>query len=180
MAIGNPLKVAPIEPTTKIINAIVETPKGCRNKFRYEPDLALFSLGKVLPTGAVFPYDFGFIPGTLGEDGDPLDVLLLMDTPAFPGCLVQIRLIGILEAEQTEGDKTTRNDRLVGVAIEAHDNAELKSLKDMEQNLLNELEHFFISYNEARGRKFRLLGQGGPKRALKALKAGILAAKQKR
>lgn len=180
MAVGNPLKLAPIELKTKIINAIVETPKGCRNKFRYEPDLGLFSLGKVLPAGAVFPYDFGFIPGTKGDDGDPLDILLLMDTPAFSGCRVQIRLIGIIEAEQTEEGETMRNDRLVGVAIEAHDYAQLKSLKDMEKNLLDELEHFFVSYNEARGREFRLLRHGGPKRALKALKAGIRAAKEGR
>ncbi|HEX8920029.1 MAG TPA: inorganic diphosphatase, partial [Pyrinomonadaceae bacterium] len=70
------------------LNVIIETPKGSRNKFNYDERHQLFKLGGVLPLGAVFPFDFGFIPSTLGGDGDPLDILLLMDEPAFPGCLV--------------------------------------------------------------------------------------------
>jgi inorganic pyrophosphatase len=85
---------------TGLVNLIVDTPKGSRNKFRYDSDLGLFRLGKVLPLGMAFPYDFGFIPSTLAEDGDPLDVLLLADEPAFPGCLVGARLLGVFEAEQ--------------------------------------------------------------------------------
>ena len=104
-------------------------------------------------------------------DGDPLDVLLLMDEPAFTGCLVRARVIGVLEAEQTEDGKTVRNDRIIAVAEDAHDYADFKSLKDINDNLLKELERFFISYNETRGKTFRLLAARGPKRASSLIKS---------
>src|SRR6266545_3570339 len=84
------------------INVIIDTPRGSRNKFKYDEEHELFKLGGVLPSGAVFPFDFGFIPGTRGEDGDALDVLMLIDEPTFVGCLVLARLIGVIEAEQIE------------------------------------------------------------------------------
>jgi inorganic pyrophosphatase len=125
----------------------------------------------VLPAGAAFPYDFGFVPGTKAEDGDPIDVLLLMDEPAFAGCLVASRLIGVIEAEQTEDGKTVRNDRLVAVAEDAHDYRDLRTLSDLNENLLKELEHFFVSYNEMKGRRFVFLGTRGPRHARKLLDA---------
>src|SRR5918992_1612302 len=107
------------------LHVIIETPKGSRNKFNYDEDHKLFKLGGVLPAGAVFPFDFGFIPSTTGGDDDPLDVLLLMDEPAFPGCLVPARLVAVIEAEQTERDgETTRNDRLIAVAADSHTHKE--------------------------------------------------------
>jgi inorganic pyrophosphatase len=106
--------------------AIIETPKGCRNKFDYDPEAKLFMLGGLLPEGMMFPFDFGFIPSTLGEDGDPLDILVLMDAPAHVGCLIEVRLIGVISAEQIEdGDRET-NDRLLGVAIHSYDHENLK------------------------------------------------------
>ena len=89
---------------------VIETPKGSHNKFAYEPRYGAFVLKGMLPVGAIFPFDFGMIPSTLGDDGDPLDVLLLMDAPAYPGCIVPSRLIGVIEAEQTEKGKKERND----------------------------------------------------------------------
>ena len=80
------------------LNVIIETPKGSRNKYNYDEGLRLFKLGGVLPSGAVFPFDFGFVPSTTGGDGDPLDVLVLMDEPAFPGRVVDVRLVGVIEA----------------------------------------------------------------------------------
>jgi inorganic pyrophosphatase len=142
------------------LNVIIETPKGSRNKYNYDEDNDLFKLGGVLPAGAVFPFDFGFIPSTLGGDGDPLDVLLLMDEPAFPGCLVHSRLIAVIEAEQTERDgETTRNDRLIAVAADSNTHQKVRALADLSPNLLDEIEHFFISYNEMKGKIFRPLGR---------------------
>src|SRR5690349_2923335 len=112
----------------KEVQVIIETPRGCRSKFKYDSERDLFSLHKVLPMGAVFPYDFGFIPSTLGEDGDPLDVLVLMDESVFPGVLVGVRLIGAIAAEQTEKDTSVRNDRLLAVASECHDYQHIKEL----------------------------------------------------
>ena len=157
--------------------AIIETPKGCRNKFDYDPDSRLFTLGGLLPEGMMFPFDFGFIPSTLGEDGDPLDILVLMDAPAHVGCLIQVRIIGIITAEQSEDGKKESNDRLLGVAIHSYDHENLKSIENVSKTLLDQLEAFFISYNKQRGKKFRVTGTGGPKKAIAFLRAGIKARK---
>ena len=90
------------------VHVIVETPRGHRNKYHYDADLDAFRLKKVLAAGFAFPYDFGFIPGTKASDGDPLDVLLLMDEPAYPGCIVEARLVGVLEAG-TEGRRANQS-----------------------------------------------------------------------
>jgi inorganic pyrophosphatase len=156
------------------LNVIIETPKGSRNKFNYDDELQLFKLGGVLPSGAVFPFDFGFVPSTLGGDGDPLDVLVLMDEPAFTGCLVRVRLVAVIEAEQTERDgETTRNDRLIGVAAESRLHKKVRSLAGLNENLLEEIEHFFVSYNEIKGKAFKPLGRFGPVRARKLVEEGI-------
>jgi inorganic pyrophosphatase len=156
------------------INVIIETPKGSRNKFNYDEELGLFKLGGVLPAGASFPFDFGFVPSTLGGDGDPLDVLVLMDEPAFPGCLVATRLIGVIEAEQTEEDGgTTRNDRLIGVAAKARGYSEVRTIEKLNGNLLDEIEHFFISYNVIKGKKFKPRGRFGPERARRLIREGM-------
>jgi inorganic pyrophosphatase len=151
------------------VNAIIDTPRGSRNKFKYEPALDLFTLKKVLPPGAVFPYDFGFIPSTLCQDGDPLDVLVLIDDPVAPGCLVKVRLIGVIEAEQTEDGKTVRNDRLLAVASGCHGYCAVRSLRDLPSELLDGIEHFFVSYNEMQNRKFKPLRRRGPRTAMKLL-----------
>jgi inorganic pyrophosphatase len=81
-------------PKTGSIEVVIETPKGSRNKFKYDPISHRFKLSKVLPEGMVFPHDFGFVPNTKGPDGDPIDVLVLVDEPTFPGCSLECRLIG--------------------------------------------------------------------------------------
>jgi inorganic pyrophosphatase len=156
------------------LNVIIETPKGCRNKFDYDPELGIFRLGGVLPAGAVFPFDFGFVPQTLGEDGDPLDVLLIMDEPAFTGCLVPARLIGVIRANQTERDgDTMRNDRLIAVAANSHDHGEIESLSQLNDNLLDEIEHFFVSYNQIKGKAFTPRGRSGAGRARQLVDAAM-------
>ena len=109
-------KLDPFDCESGALHVVIDTPKGSRNKFAWDEELELFSLTGVLPAGAVFPYDFGFIPNTRGGDGDPLDVLVVMDEPAFVGCLVSCRLLGVIEAKQTEKGKTERNDRLIAVS----------------------------------------------------------------
>jgi inorganic pyrophosphatase len=81
----------------KLLQVIIETPKGSHNKYSFDEEQNIFVLRAALPSGMVFPYDFGFVPQTLADDGDPLDVLVLMDMPAFPGCAVVARLIGVIE-----------------------------------------------------------------------------------
>ena len=155
------------------LNAVIETPKGSRNKYEFDEKKELFKLSGILPLGESFPFDFGFIPQTLGEDGDPLDVLLLMDEAAFPGCLVESRLIGVIEANQTEDGETVRNDRLIAVASKSLLYDSVKSIKDLDENLIEQIKHFFVSYNEAKGKKFEPLGEFGAVKAKKLIERGI-------
>ncbi|HYF03326.1 MAG TPA: inorganic diphosphatase [Patescibacteria group bacterium] len=152
---------------------IIETPKDSRNKYTYDERLNLFKLKNVLPAGASFPYDFGFLPGTLGEDGDALDVLVLMDESAFAGCLVPARLIGVIEADQTEdGGKRVTNDRIIAVSANSPVHSHITSLRDVGKNLLLEIEHFFDSYNRLGGRAFKVTGRLGTTRALEVIRRG--------
>jgi inorganic pyrophosphatase len=156
------------------VNVIIETSKGSRNKIDYDPKLGVFELAGTLPEGSVFPYDFGFIPSTLGEDGDPLDVLVLMDESVPTGCLISARLIGAIEANQSEqnGD-SNRNDRLIGVATRAHTHASVHRLEDLRPHMMDEIEHFFISYNQTKNKKFEPLRRRGPDGALAIVKEGL-------
>lgn len=156
-----------------LCKVIIETPKGRRNKFDYDPDYRLFALGGLLPEGLAFPFDFGFIPSTLGDDGDPLDVMVLMDEPAHVGCLLDVRLIGVIEANQTEDGKKTINNRLIGVAVHSYNHEEVSSLKEVNKSILDQVEEFFISYNKSRGKQFKVTGRHGPKRAGELVAAGI-------
>ena len=156
-----------------VLNVVIETPQGSRGKYAYDETSGLFELSKIMPAGMEFPYDFGFVPGTEAEDGDPLDVLVFLNVCVPVGCLLRCRPIGVIEAKQTEDNgKTTRNDRIVAVPIESHGNShsDVKSLKEVNKELLKELEQFFINYNSIRGVKFKLLGCRGPKTALALIK----------
>jgi len=158
---------------------VIETPKGCRNKFDYDPDSNLFKLGGLLPEGMMFPFDFGFVPSSLGDDGDPLDIMVLMDAPAHVGCLIEVRIIGIIEAKETSDDGMVRNDRLLGVAIHSYDHEDLKSIDQVSSTLLSQVEEFFVSYNKQRGKKFKIMGTAGPRRAIKFLQDGMQAHQKK-
>jgi len=165
-----------VDPDSGRLNVVVDTPKGSRNKYKFDEKHNQSWLSKVLPQGLSFPYDFGFLPSTRGEDGDPLDVLLLMDEPAFPGCVVSARLIGVLVAEQTERGKTVRNDRLVAVVETPYNPAEFHSLEEVGRQRLDEIEHFFVSYNQMEGRQFKPLARHGADRARELLEQGVVGA----
>lgn len=175
------LPPAPDNGEPGVVYAVIETPKGSRHKLDWEPALGVFALNKVMPAGHTFPFDFGFVPGTLGGDGDPLDVLVLMDDPTWPGVLVEARLLGVLEAEQTERDgKTERNDRLVAAATVTRHYADLRTLSDVSPVVLDEVEQFFRSYNALAGREVRFLGRGDAERARAVVDEGVRRAREKR
>ena len=146
-------------------HVIVETPKGSRNKLAYDEKFGLFKLKNVLPVGASFPYDFGFLPVTLGEDGDPVDVLVLLDEPVAPGCLVPVRLIGVIAAEQTEEGQTVRNDRLLAVSAVSRTHQHIREIENLDPLLVEEMEHFFKSYNVVRQAGFEVVGRYGAEKA---------------
>ncbi|KAA6460855.1 inorganic diphosphatase [Acidobacteria bacterium AB60] len=174
--LANPTQLKPIDKEEGILQVVIETPKGSRNKFAFDPEQKVFTLRKVLPAGMVFPYDFGFLPQTTAPDGDPIDVLLLMDEPAFPGVLVRARLIGVIEGEQVEGKKKNRNDRLLAVAEANHLYADIKRAKDLPDLFLKELEEFFVNYHRLEGKEYRLLGVKEVPEASKLIKQARLAA----
>jgi len=161
--------ILPIE--EGMLNVIIETPRHSRNKYNYDPGTALFKFKKVLPLGMSFPYDFGFVPNTLGGDGDPLDVLVLMDEPAYPGCLVQCRAIGILVAEQKEkvGDKV-RNDRIVAVTTASLAYDHIKELEQLGDKITEGIVTFFIDYNKNQGKVFTPLRWESGKEAIAEVK----------
>jgi inorganic pyrophosphatase len=165
--------VSPRDPHTGAVHAIIDTPRGSRNKFKFDEKLGCFKLSRILPAGHVFPWDFGSVPGTRAEDGDALDVLVLLDAPTFPGCLVTVRLIGVLAARQTQSGNTIRNDRLVAVPETPTNQPVLRRLADMEARVLDEIEHFFASYNAIQGRRFEPSERLGPEKADALLDAAI-------
>ena len=175
-ALANPTKLKPIPAKDGLLQVIIETPKGSQNKFAFDPDQSVFCLKAVLPAGMVFPYDFGFLPRTEAPDGDPIDVLLLMDEPAFPGCVVPARLIGVMQGEQIDGKKKVRNDRLLAVAEASHAYAKIRELKDLPEDWLNELQNFFVNYHRLQGKQYHLLGCKDAAEAMRLIKQAQKAA----
>jgi inorganic pyrophosphatase len=171
-----------LEPTNKregSLQVVIETPKGSRNKFAFDEKQNIFALKKVLPAGMAFPYDFGFVPSTLAEDGDPTDVLVLMDEPAFAGCLLQCRIIGIIEGEEGKKKEAIRNDRIVAVEKDNHSFSDIKHIKDLGDEFVGELETFFVNYHALSGKKYRILAAKGPKEAERRLQDGMRTFKRK-
>lgn len=161
-----------------LVNVIVDTPKGSANKYKFDADLKVFKLSRLLPLGAHFPFDFGFIPSTTAEDGDALDVILIVDAPSFVGCLMKVRLIGVITAEQREQRRTIRNDRLVAVPVTPVNNPKIRRIGELHAQKLEEIESFFINYNKIQGRRFTPLGRRGPQSAERLLRAGIQRAQR--
>jgi len=153
------------------VNVIVETPKGSRGKFKYDDKTGGFLLHKILPVGFAFPLDFGFVPSTMAADGDPIDVLLLLDVPVTTGIIVKTKLIGAIEAEQKEPEgKFVRNDRLLGVAVEVIEPPGLEDIAALPDRMLEQLEQFFLQ-----GKEFRPLRRTGPEAAMALLRESIAA-----
>jgi inorganic pyrophosphatase len=151
------------------LRAIIETPQGSRNKLAFDHELGAFRITQSLPSGMSFPFDFGFFPGTHAADGDPLDVLVLMDGPGYPGVHVDVRLLGVLEAETVEDGKRVRNDRLIAVAEGTTERGHLRDLDDLDAGLRKEIESWFEMEHRLLGRQFRVLGEADARKAAQLL-----------
>ena len=173
-ALVDPTRLDPFDSADKqLLRVVIETPKGSRNKFAFNADDHVFELKKVLPAGMAFPYDFGFVPSTLADDGDPVDVLVLMDEPAFPGCVLKCRPIGVIQGEQGDKKQKVRNDRIIAVEKDAHSWAEIKGVGDLGKQFVRELEEFFVDYHRLSNETYRILGAKGTKSARKLIKSGM-------
>lgn len=139
-----------ISPTTgdaSVVNAIIEIPKGKRNKYEYDKDLEVFKLDRHLYSSSFYPGDYGFVPQTLAEDGDPLDVLVMVNEATFPGCLIEARIIGLFKMQ----DRGDNDYKLLGVPNNDPLFAEFNELKDAPKHFLREVSHFFETYKQLEG-----------------------------
>jgi inorganic pyrophosphatase len=152
------------------VHVVVETPRGSRAKFDYDPKLESFALSKSLLTGLTYLHDWGFLPSTKADDGDPLDIMLIHDAATFPGLVVTCRVIGILQIVQKEKNKSERNDRLFAVPRCSHSEKALKDVSDLTKPIREELEKFFIATDELDDKKLNVIGWKGPKAAVQAIK----------
>ena len=154
-------KLPAFEPRTHLLHVIIDTPRGSRTKYAWKAETGLFELRKLLPAGMAFPFDFGFVPGTRAEDGDPLDALVIGETVGFPGCLVKARLLGGFRARQLErrARTWTRNDRLLAVPVLPTIPHPPRSLRDLDEKLLRDLASFFTAYNALEGKRFEVVAR---------------------
>src|SRR5438105_4724621 len=172
--LADPTRLQPLDPDEKeFISLVVESPKLSRNKYAFDRKERVFRLKKVLPAGMTFPYDFGFVPRTEADDGDPIDVLVLMDEPAFPGCVLECRPIGIIEGEQGDGKDKERNDCIVAIQEQAHSWADIKTIHDLSEQFCCELEQFFVNYHKLTGNIYRVIGRKGPEGIREMIKSGM-------
>ncbi|MFN2448562.1 MAG: inorganic diphosphatase [Candidatus Baltobacteraceae bacterium] len=156
-----------------LVNIVVETPRGVRHKYALDAASGLFKLKTTIPEGLQWPYDYGFVPGTKGADGDPVDILFLDDAPTFPGCLLEARLLGIVRLEKN-GE---RNDRLVACAKRVEGVAQTtdpyERLADLPETSINSLCRFLVEYSAEAGNTIVFKGIDGRKKALAAIREGI-------
>lgn len=152
------------------VYVVVETPRGSRAKFAYDPKLETFTLTKSLLVGLTYPHDWGFVPSTKADDGDPLDVMVIHDAATFPGLVLACRIIGILQIEQKSKGNAERNDRLFAVPRRSHSERGLHDVRELSKPIQDELEKFFVATDELEDKKLEIIGWKGPKVALKAIK----------
>lgn len=155
----------PGERLPEIVNCIIEIPKKSRNKIEYDPDLMVFKLDRVLHASVHYPADYGFIPGTLYEDGDPVDILVLISEPTFTGCLVRVKPIGLLRMI----DEAGKDDKILSVAIDDPTYREYEDVSNLPSHILIEIEHFFKTYKILEGKAVESFGWESAKMAKEAI-----------
>ena len=141
---------------------VVETPKGSALKYDYDPGTHFFKLKKILPSGMVFPYDFGFIPDAKGEDGDPLDIIMISEFASFPGCMIKCKIIGGFKAQQSEkpgNKKMIRNDRFLAIPKCSQIFQNIESINDLPKDIIKQLEEFFVDYNKIEDKEFDVISK---------------------
>ncbi len=152
------------------VYAVVETPRGSRVKLEFDPKLGAFTLSKPLFAGLTYPYDWGFIPSTQAEDGDPLDVLIIHDAATYPGLVLRCTPVGVLEVEQSSKGKQERNDRVFVVPDRSPFEGDLQDIRRLPARAIKELEEFFLATNALEAKTLKFLGWRGPAKAIKTIK----------
>jgi len=146
------------------VHVVVETPRGSAAKLEFDPELQAFTLSKSLILGLSYPYDWGFVPSTKGEDGDPIDVMILHDAATSPGLVLRCKIIGVLEVIQKENGKPKiRNDRVIAVPRDSHREKSARDARDLPKQIREEIEKFFVATDELDDKELKFLGWKGPK-----------------
>ena len=166
------------DPVAMTCRAIVETPEGSRSKFDFDPGSGLFRLHSLLPEGMTFPLDFGFIPSTRAEDGDPLDAMVFTDEPSPVGALIDVRIVGVIAADQNGAAGRVRNDRIIAVAQVSHLYQAVQTLDDLGKAYVDGLTRFWTTKGEIEGKGFRVLGVHGPDEAVDLVRQASEAAQE--
>ena len=153
-------------------HVVVESPRGSSLKLKYDPELEAMSISRPLATGLVYPFDWGFVPSTQAEDGDPVDAMLYWDVTTFPGVVVPCRALGAIQVEQNRADGTgrARNDRLLALPLSSRRERDVTSVMALPKRLRDELEHFFVATTFLEGKDPKILGWTGPDDALAHLR----------
>jgi inorganic pyrophosphatase len=145
-------------------------PRGSTCKLEFNPDLRAFTLAKPLMAGLAYPYDWGFIPSTKAEDGDPLDVVVIHDAQTYPGVILRCKPVGILELEQKKKGKKEKNDRVFAVPDRSPLETDLEDVRRLPSRARDELEQFFQATNALEDKEIEFLGWRGPAHAIKTIK----------
>ncbi|MFH0861936.1 MAG: inorganic diphosphatase [Candidatus Altiarchaeota archaeon] len=148
------------------VTVMIEIPKGSRNKYEYDKHRGAIKFDRMLFSSVHYPTDYGFIPGTLAKDGDPLDALVLVWEPTFPGCIIEAKPIGVFLMEDEKGV----DEKILCVPLHDPQWNHLKSLKDVPPHLLKEIEHFFTIYKDLEGKKVKVEGWADKEAALRIIK----------
>ncbi|HKI58352.1 MAG TPA: inorganic diphosphatase [Trueperaceae bacterium] len=151
------IDMSPGEQAPHAVNAVVEVPFGSSNKYEYDPQLGVFRLDRVLYSPMHYPGDYGFIPGTLADDGDPVDILVLMTRPTFPGAVIRARPLGYLEMSDEKG----RDQKVLAVPVDDPRYDSNRHLDTVSRHRLREIEHFFAIYKELEGKETHVDGWHG-------------------
>ena len=146
--------ISPGPQAPELVTAIIEIPRGSRNKYELDKETGMMKLDRVLYSAVHYPGDYGFIPRTLFEDGDPLDVLVRINEPTFPGCMVEVRPIGVLKML----DKGEPDDKILAMPANDPFHNEYYDIADIPQHYLAEIEHFFHIYKDLEGKRVHILG----------------------
>ena len=159
---GTSLQHIPIgDRAPEVVHAVIEIPYGSRNKYEYRPALDAIVRDRVLSTSVRYPTDYGFIPSTLTDDGDPLDILVAAFEPAFPGCILRARPVGVLDMTDEKG----RDFKIFAVPDDDARFAEVRTLDDLPDIVPREVEHFFAIYKQLEAKKVAVHGWDGRERA---------------
>ena len=154
------------ERAPEIVHAVIEIPLGSRNKYEYRPDLGVIMRDRVLSAAVRYPTDYGFIPSTLTDDGDPLDILVAAYDPAFPGCVLLARPLGVLDMTDEKG----RDYKIFAVPADDPRFAEVTSLDDLPSHILREVEHFFAVYKQLEEKRVEVYGWQGLEHAYELIR----------